>query len=137
VRVRIVVSEYAERLQKAGRRRSGGSSRTPSSCSDGAEDERPRRFWGATDRTGKSAIYQVSALLLTGPTLVVSPLLAVQRDQVAGIGGSTTPEAVAVNCRQGSQKTGMSNKSDQSQPRRRNSNTRRTPTMSISTSTAG
>lgn len=31
---------------------------------------------------GKSALYQVPAVLLAGPTLVVSPLLALQRDQI-------------------------------------------------------
>jgi ATP-dependent DNA helicase RecQ len=49
---------------------------------------------------GKSAIYQVPALLLDGPTLVVSPLLALQRDQMEGIEGSRAPEAVAVNSAQ-------------------------------------
>ncbi|MGN9781658.1 RecQ family ATP-dependent DNA helicase [Nonomuraea sp. ZG12] len=34
---------------------------------------------------GKSAIYQVPALLLKGPTLVVSPLIALQRDQVEAL----------------------------------------------------
>ena len=37
--------------------------------------------------SGKSAIYQIAALLLDGPTVVVSPLLALQRDQVAGLEG--------------------------------------------------
>jgi len=37
--------------------------------------------------SGKSAIYQIAALLLDGPTVVVSPLLALQRDQVAGLAG--------------------------------------------------
>jgi ATP-dependent DNA helicase RecQ len=49
---------------------------------------------------GKSAIYQVPALLMPGPTLVVSPLLALQQDQVGGIEGSQAPEAVAVNSAQ-------------------------------------
>ncbi|MEO3807597.1 RecQ family ATP-dependent DNA helicase [Sphaerisporangium sp. B11E5] len=35
--------------------------------------------------SGKSAIYQVPALLLPGPTLVVSPLIALQRDQVEAL----------------------------------------------------
>ena len=46
---------------------------------------------------GKSAIYQVPALLIPGPTLVVSPLLALQQDQLDGIDTANAPEAVAVN----------------------------------------
>src|SRR3954466_42179 len=52
---------------------------------------------------GKSAIYQIAALMIPGPTVVVSPLIALQRDQIAeldrqGAGGaaginSTIPEA--------------------------------------------
>ncbi|MEN9936888.1 MAG: hypothetical protein RLZZ387_3467 [Chloroflexota bacterium] len=34
---------------------------------------------------GKSAIYQISAARLSGPTVVVSPLIALQRDQVESI----------------------------------------------------
>jgi ATP-dependent DNA helicase RecQ len=49
---------------------------------------------------GKSAIYQVPALLLDGPTLVVSPLIALQNDQIEGIEDSRAPEAVAVNSAQ-------------------------------------
>src|SRR5947209_19787969 len=49
---------------------------------------------------GKSAIYQVPALLLDGPTLVVSPLISLQQDQLEGIGDSRAPEAVAVNSTQ-------------------------------------
>ncbi|CAA9545825.1 MAG: ATP-dependent DNA helicase RecQ [uncultured Thermomicrobiales bacterium] len=46
---------------------------------------------------GKSAIYQIAALLTEGITLVVSPLIALQQDQVAGIGKHRIGRAVAVN----------------------------------------
>jgi ATP-dependent DNA helicase RecQ len=46
---------------------------------------------------GKSAIYQVPALLLAGPTLVVSPLIALQRDQIESLDDSAAPAAVALN----------------------------------------
>jgi ATP-dependent DNA helicase RecQ len=42
----------------------------------------------------------VPALLLDGPTLVVSPLIALQRDQLEGIQDTRAPEAVAVNSTQ-------------------------------------
>lgn len=55
---------------------------------------------------GKSAIYQLAGMQLEGPTVVVSPLLALQRDQVNSIGedsrvgaaaalNSTTPDSEA------------------------------------------
>ncbi|MCW2779010.1 MAG: ATP-dependent helicase, RecQ family, partial [Frankiales bacterium] len=48
--------------------------------------------------SGKSAVYQVPALLLDGPTVVVSPLIALQRDQVASLAGNAdTGGAVAAN----------------------------------------
>ncbi len=50
---------------------------------------------------GKSAIYQITSLLLEGPTVVVSPLIALQRDQVAALterlGGASGSQAVAAN----------------------------------------
>ncbi|GAA2038178.1 RecQ family ATP-dependent DNA helicase [Terrabacter terrae] len=49
---------------------------------------------------GKSAIYQVPALLLDGPALVVSPLLALQNDQVEALTQAGAPPAVVVNSTQ-------------------------------------
>ncbi|MCX4564856.1 RecQ family ATP-dependent DNA helicase [Streptomyces albogriseolus] len=50
--------------------------------------------------SGKSAIYQVPTVLLGGPAVVVSPLIALQRDQVTGLRDSAAPDAVAVNSAQ-------------------------------------
>ncbi|MEW2048704.1 RecQ family ATP-dependent DNA helicase [Streptomyces sp. NPDC005476] len=48
--------------------------------------------------SGKSAVYQVPGMLLPGPVLVVSPLLALQRDQIAGLPeGDRAPDGVALN----------------------------------------
>ncbi|HEY0498629.1 MAG TPA: ATP-dependent DNA helicase RecQ [Kutzneria sp.] len=49
---------------------------------------------------GKSAIYQTPAVLLDGVTVVVSPLIALQHDQIDGIEGSNAPPAVAINSSQ-------------------------------------
>ncbi|PRX70629.1 ATP-dependent DNA helicase RecQ [Nonomuraea fuscirosea] len=48
--------------------------------------------------SGKSAIYQVPALLLPGPTVVVSPLIALQRDQVEAL-RERDEEAVSLDAR--------------------------------------
>ena len=47
--------------------------------------------------SGKSAIYQVPGVLLDGVTLVVSPLIALQRDQISGLAATKAPDAVAIN----------------------------------------
>jgi ATP-dependent DNA helicase RecQ len=47
--------------------------------------------------SGKSAIYQIAALLLPGPTVIVSPLIALQRDQVEAIQEREVAEAAVVN----------------------------------------
>jgi ATP-dependent DNA helicase RecQ len=49
---------------------------------------------------GKSAIYQVPALLLDGPTVVVSPLIALQHDQIGSIRANQVPHGVALNSAQ-------------------------------------
>src|SRR3954464_3599720 len=47
---------------------------------------------------GKSAIYQIAALLIPGPTLVVSPLLALQQEQIEELDETAaTGGAAAVN----------------------------------------
>jgi ATP-dependent DNA helicase RecQ len=45
---------------------------------------------------GKSAIYQVPAALLPGPTVVISPLLALQQDQITNLNDRGTPALRAV-----------------------------------------
>jgi ATP-dependent DNA helicase RecQ len=45
---------------------------------------------------GKSAVYQVPATMLRGPTIVISPLLALQTDQIAGLDGRGHPSVRAV-----------------------------------------
>ena len=49
---------------------------------------------------GKSAVYQVPTVLLDGPTLIVSPLLALQRDQVERLRGTSAPASEVVNSHQ-------------------------------------
>ncbi|MFN8215435.1 MAG: RecQ family ATP-dependent DNA helicase [Solirubrobacterales bacterium] len=46
---------------------------------------------------GKSAIYQLAGELLDGPTIVVSPLIALQRDQVEAIEETAPGEAAELN----------------------------------------
>lgn len=50
--------------------------------------------------SGKSAIYQVPGVLLGGPVIVVSPLIALQHDQIAQLERVDAPAAVAINSRQ-------------------------------------
>jgi len=45
---------------------------------------------------GKSAVYQVPATLMPGPTLVISPLLALQQDQIAALNRRDDPRLHAV-----------------------------------------
>ena len=48
---------------------------------------------------GKSAIYELAGLLRTGPTVVVSPLIALQADQVAHVRAAGLP-AIVLNSQQ-------------------------------------
>ncbi len=46
---------------------------------------------------GKSAIYQIATLLSPGPAVIVSPLIALQRDQLAAIQQEDIGEAAFIN----------------------------------------
>jgi ATP-dependent DNA helicase RecQ len=46
---------------------------------------------------GKSAIYQIAAALMSGPTVVVSPLIALQRDQAESLESGEAGGAAIVN----------------------------------------
>lgn len=50
---------------------------------------------------GKSAVYQLAALMLSGPTVVISPLIALQRDQVEAIDAVELGDAALVNSHEG------------------------------------
>ena len=51
---------------------------------------------------GKSAVYQIAAALIPGPTVVVSPLIALQDDQLSSIDEVDVGEAAAANSTLGS-----------------------------------
>src|SRR4051794_33071313 len=53
--------------------------------------------------SGKSAIYQIAGLMIDGSTVVVSPLIALQKDQVESINAENAAEAVVVNSAQRAQ----------------------------------
>ncbi|MGQ7298334.1 RecQ family ATP-dependent DNA helicase [Quadrisphaera sp. KR29] len=55
---------------------------------------------------GKSAVYQLAALWMPGPTVVVSPLIALQRDQVQALARTGVRDAVAVNSSQSAKENG-------------------------------
>src|SRR4051794_32387670 len=46
---------------------------------------------------GKSAIYQIAGWLIDGATLVISPLISLQRDQIENIEGEQPGEAAAID----------------------------------------
>src|SRR4051794_7417776 len=47
--------------------------------------------------SGKSAVYQIAGLLTDGPVIVISPLIALQKDQLDSIEDRRLADAAAVN----------------------------------------
>lgn len=47
--------------------------------------------------SGKSAVYQIPGMMMHGPTVVVSPLIALQRDQIDSLAGQDVAPAAVVN----------------------------------------
>src|ERR1700742_2699895 len=47
--------------------------------------------------SGKSAVYQIAGSLLEGATVIISPLIALQKDQAEAIQASKLEETVIVN----------------------------------------
>jgi ATP-dependent DNA helicase RecQ len=47
--------------------------------------------------SGKSAIYQIAGMMVDGPSIIVSPLIALQKDQVDSIRDQDLPEAAVIN----------------------------------------
>src|SRR5215213_6563737 len=50
--------------------------------------------------SGKSAIYQIAGLLINGPTVIISPLIALQKDQLDAIRDLDLADAAVVNSAQ-------------------------------------
>ncbi|SDD76749.1 RecQ family ATP-dependent DNA helicase [Actinokineospora iranica] len=94
-------SEVRDRIERAARDAFGWSSLRPEQI------EAIDRLVAGDDvlvvlptGAGKSAVYQVATLLRDGPTVVVSPLIALQHDQVLVLDDSAAPDAVEVNSAQ-------------------------------------
>jgi ATP-dependent DNA helicase RecQ len=86
-----------ERLRRVARERFGWAELRPGQAEAMAAALRGRDVLAVMPTgAGKSAIYQVPALLLAGPTVVVSPLLALQRDQIAAVHDAPDPGTDAV-----------------------------------------
>lgn len=54
--------------------------------------------------SGKSAVYQLAGSLIPGPTVVISPLIALQEDQLAGLRAANAGRAATLNSAMGSRR---------------------------------
>jgi ATP-dependent DNA helicase RecQ len=82
------VASRAERIREVARERLGYARLRPGQL-EGVESVLAGRDTLAVMSTGsgKSAIYQIAGLLLDGPTIVVSPLISLQEDQMEAVEG--------------------------------------------------
>ena len=88
---------YGPRLRKVARRHFGWSSLRPGQLKPMRAVLRRRDALVVLPTgAGKSAIYQIPAVLLPGPTVVISPLLALQQDQIAALNERDDPKTRAV-----------------------------------------
>jgi ATP-dependent DNA helicase RecQ len=88
---------YAFRLRRAARRHFGWSRLRPGQLAPmRAVLKRRDALVVLPTGGGKSAIYQIPATLLPGPTVVISPLLALQQDQIAFLNAQDDPLLRAV-----------------------------------------
>jgi ATP-dependent DNA helicase RecQ len=88
---------YGPRLRRAARRHFGWPSLRPGQLKPMRAVLRRRDVLVVLPTgAGKSAIYQIPAVLLPGPTVVISPLLALQQDQIAALNDRDDPKLRAV-----------------------------------------
>jgi len=88
---------YGPRLRKVARRHFGWPSLRPGQFKPMRAVLRRRDALVVLPTgAGKSAIYQIPAVLLSGPTVVISPLLALQQDQIAALNERADPAIRAV-----------------------------------------
>ena len=88
---------YGPRLRKVARRHFGWPSLRPGQFKPMRAVLRRRDALVVLPTgAGKSAIYQIPAVLLPGPTVVISPLLALQQDQIAALNERADPAIRAV-----------------------------------------
>lgn len=90
--------EQRERIRRIARRKFGFEELRPGQ-QDAIEAVLARRDTLAIMPTGsgKSAVYQIPAVLLRGPTVVVSPLIALQKDQIDSLAEQEVGPAAVVN----------------------------------------
>ncbi|WP_067502889.1 ATP-dependent DNA helicase RecQ [Actinoplanes sp. TFC3] len=95
--MKLNIPVYGPRLRKIARKHFGWPSLRPGQAKPMRAVLRRRDALVVLPTgAGKSAIYQIPAVLLPGPTVVISPLLALQQDQIAALNEYGDPAIRAV-----------------------------------------